>query len=281
MVSPEKSSRDLYLDLIKKTLTFTLWPEPPAPIETFNFKNKALKRKIVSLVARLLNTRNLQLVEKRNIPTSRREIGLMWPVYADTMIGLKRLENIQYCIETVLSEGIEGDLIETGVWRGGGCIFMKAVLVAHEDQGRNIFVADSFEGLPKPDENKYPADKGNDFHTLAPYLAVSQETVKNNFKKYDLLDSRIIFLKGWFKDTLPTAPINKLCILRLDGDMYSSTIEVLESLYSKLSIGGFCIIDDYVLNECKAAVDDFRAQNNITSELIEIDWTGRYWRKEN
>lgn len=269
----------LYLDLMKRTLSFTLWPEPPVPITLFNYRRRPAKRFLVSTISKFLEKRKLQLVEIRNISESKRAEGDIWPVYADTMIGLKRLDNLQYCIETVLSEGVAGDLIETGVWRGGASIFMRAVLAAYGIEDRKIFVADSFEGLPKPDAEKYPADKG-DPHHLHPYLAVSQEDVENNFRKYGLLDDQVVFLKGWFKDTLPQAPIEKLSILRLDGDMYGSTMDALESLYQKLSIGGFCIIDDYALQGCKAAVSDFRSKHGIESEIKEIDFTGRYWRKE-
>jgi O-methyltransferase len=157
---------------------------------------------------------------------------------------------------------------------------MRAVLAAYGIEGRRIFVADSFEGLPKPDAKKYPAEKG-DKHHVQIYLSVSKEDVENNFRKYGLLDDQVVFLKGWFKDTLPEAPIEKLSILRLDGDMYGSTMEALESLYPKLSSGGFCIIDDYgAVSGCKLAVDEFRSKHRIDSEMREIDWTGRYWRKE-
>jgi hypothetical protein len=81
-------------------------------------------------------------------------------------------------------------------------------------------------------------------------------------------------------DTLLTAPIEKLSILRLDGDMYQSTMEVLTTLYPKLSVGGFCIIDDYALQNCHQAVDDFRKAKGITSPLQKVDWTGAFWRKE-
>lgn len=196
------------------------------------------------------------------------------------MIGFKRLDNLQFCIESVLRDRVEGDLIETGVWRGGACIFMRAVLAAYGVEDRKVYVADSFEGLPKPDDpEKFPADKG-DKHYIHTYLAVSKEEVENNFRKYRLLDDQVVFLKGWFKDTLPNAPIKKLALLRLDGDMYGSTMDALVNLYPKLSSGGFCIIDDYALRGCKLAVDDYRAKQKINSEMKTIDWTGRYWRKE-
>lgn len=195
------------------------------------------------------------------------------------MIGLRRLDNLQFCVETVIREGVEGDLIETGVWRGGACIFMRAILAAYGIEDRKVYVADSFEGLPKPDVEKFPADKGDRLY-IHRFLAVSQHEVENNFKRYGLLDGQVVFLKGWFKDTLPHAQIENLGILRLDGDMYSSTMDALTNLYPRLSKSGFCIIDDYALPRCKRAVDDFRAQNGIHTEMKIVDWTGRYWRKE-
>jgi hypothetical protein len=90
----------------------------------------------------------------------------------------------------------------------------------------------------------------------------------------------VVFLKGWFKDTMPAVPINKLAVLRLDGDMYESTIEVLTHLYPKLSLGGFCIIDDYgVIPPCRQAVSDFRSQLKITNPIQKIDHTGIFWQK--
>jgi hypothetical protein len=269
----------LYLDLMKKALTFTLWPEPPIPITILNHERPPVKRFLVSAISRLLAHRRLQIVKKRDFSESQRTAGQMWPGYAHTMIGLKRLDNLQHCVGTVLSERVEGDLIETGVWRGGACIFMRAILAAYGIDDRKVFVADSFEGLPRPDPEKYPADKG-DKHHINTYLAVSKEDVENNFRRYGLLDDQVVFLKGWFKDTLLQAPIEKLSILRLDGDMYGSTMESLESLYPKLSSGGFCIIDDYALTGCKSAVDDFRSKHSIGTGMKEIDWTGRFWRKE-
>lgn len=275
----KRTPTDLYLDLMKKTLSFALWPEPPIPIDTFTHWRNPLKRLVISFISRILKSKQLQIVQQTTFTTEQREEGKVWPRYADTMIGLKRLDNLQFCIETVIREGVEGDLIETGVWRGGACIFMRAILAAYAIEDRKVYVADSFEGLPKPDQEKYPADKG-DKHHIYLFLAVSQEEVENNFRKYGLLDDRVVFLKGWFKDTLPNAPIEKLAILRLDGDMYGSTMDALANLYPKLSKGGFCIIDDYALQGCRKAVDDFRTENGIISEMKVVDWSGRYWRKE-
>jgi hypothetical protein len=266
---------------MKKTLSFSLWKEPGIPLSKFDYKGPMLKRIMVdaaSAFSRLLESADMEVVKKARYTDEERQLGQNWPVQADTMIGLKRLDNIQFCVESVLNENIPGDLIETGVWRGGASIFMRAILAAYGATDRRVFVADSFEGLPEPDEEKYPLDKGDDLYTYR-ILAVSKEEVEQNFRKYDLLDEQVVFLKGWFKDTLPVAPIEKLAVMRLDGDLYESTMDALVNLYPKLSDGGYCIVDDYALKTCKPAVDDFRREHGITSTLHEIDWTGRYWRK--
>ena len=205
------------------------------------------------------------------------ENGTYWPLRAHTMLGRKRLQNIRYCFENVVHDCIEGDLIETGVWRGGASIYMKALVEACDYKGdRKVFVADSFEGLP-PADPRYWADTGAQ---KIPMLAISMEEVRENFRRYNLLDERVIFVKGWFEESLREVDFGKLAILRLDGDMYSSTIQVLEQLYSKLSYGGYVIVDDYSLPNCRQAIEDFRAANRITAQMCKVDWTGTYWRKE-
>ena len=143
---------------------------------------------------------------------------------------------------------------------------------------RRVFVADSFQGLPKPDTQKYAADTGDVHHTYA-QLAVSKKDVEDNFRNYGLLDDRVMFLEGWFKDTLHLAPIEKLAVCRIDGDMYESTIQALDALYSKLQPGGFLIVDDYFLAPCAQAVNEFRAKHGIVEPILPIDGMGAYWRR--
>lgn len=206
-------------------------------------------------------------------------IGDMWPSRAHTMIGIPRLKNIQYCVEAVLRDGVPGDLIETGVWRGGATIFMRGVLKAHGVTDRVVWVADSFDGLPVGNPDKYPRESKKEFHKMHE-LAISEENVRKNFERYGLLDGQVRFLKGWFSDTLPKAPISQLALMRLDGDMYESTMDALVNLYPKLSPGGFVIIDDYnAIQCCNDAVDDFRKSNGIAAEIIPIRGAGAFWRK--
>jgi O-methyltransferase len=172
---------------------------------------------------------------------------------------------------------VPGDLIETGVWRGGGCILMRGVLAARGITDRTIYVADSFRGFPPVENNQ---DIGDDPDKSRAYLAVPLQTVRENFRRYGLLDEQVVFLEGWFKETLRKAPIQQLAILRLDGDMYGSTMDALTALYPKLAPNGFCIVDDYgAIDACKQAVADYRAAHGITAEIHMIDWTGAYWRK--
>lgn len=218
-------------------------------------------------------------VEAAPVAPEDKHVGGIWPSRAHTMIGVPRLENLQWCVEEVLKGAIQGDLIETGVWRGGATIFMRGILKAHGVTDRRIWVADSFAGLPQGDRVRYPKETDLELH-LFQDLAVSLEDVKRNFQRYGLLDEQVQFLKGWFRDTLPSAPIEKLAIMRLDGDLYESTMDALVSLYGKLSRGGFVIIDDYnVFKSCNDAVEDFRKEWGVTSELFLIPGGGAYWRK--
>ena len=244
-------TKALYLDLLKRTLT--------------NF---------------IYQDRGQIDNETRPFDLRWRAEGQDWPEHAHTMIGIKRLDALHFCVEDVLDRGVPGDFIETGVWRGGACIFMRGVLKARGVTDRVVWVADSFAGLPPPDVERYPQDAGQDF-SVRKELAIPLEEVQENFRRYGLLDEQVRFLKGWFRDTLPSAPVRSLAVLRLDGDLYESTIDALTHLYPKLEKGGYAIIDDYLdIEACKRATDDYRAAQGITEEIIPIDTSGVMWRKE-
>jgi O-methyltransferase len=271
---------EMYLDLLKKSLTRYSFPETHKKVESRRaVRRKPLTWALYPVINPLLAKENVSLFMESPFDPAARNEGKDWPADAETMVGLKRLENLQYCITQVLKKNIPGDLIETGVWRGGASIFMRAVLKAYGERNRIVWVADSFEGLPKPD-GRFQQDQGDKHWKSNSVLGVSLEQVKTNFARYSLLDDQVRFLPGWFKDTLPAAPIQQLAILRLDGDMYSSTTNAIEALYPKLSPGGYLIVDDYGSTPpCRQAVDDFRAKHQITEPLQKIDWTGVFWEK--
>jgi O-methyltransferase len=194
------------------------------------------------------------------------------------MIGFKRMENVRSECERVLRAGVPGDFMETGVWRGGAVMMMRAVLKAYGNSDRRVFAADSYAGLPAPTEGVAP-DAGAEFHKWTDF-AVSLDEVKGNFARYGLLDDQVVFLEGLFKDTLPTAPVTQLAVLRLDGDMYESTRDGIVNLYPKLARGGTLIADDYHLFEAhRMAIDEYRAAHAIADEIVRIDEWGVYWVK--
>ena len=274
--TPVDVVRDLYLDLLAKAVCRYGMDSSLRPLNLS--ERSAAVRGIGRVVERTLAKGSLALCREAPVDYSLREVGRDIPVLAETAVGLKRLANVRECIETVLRDDVPGDLLEAGVWRGGVAIFMSGVLAAH-GADRVVWAADSFEGLPPPDAENYPQDEAMKLHTID-YMAVSQETVAAAFEGYGLLSDNVRFLKGWFKDTLPTAPIDQLAVLRVDADMYESTTQVLEGLYDRVSPGGFVIIDDYgCFQECREAVDDFRRDRAVSEPLTEIDWTGVFWRK--
>jgi hypothetical protein len=243
-------ARALYLDLMAKMLVNTIYGDP-----------------------------NQSPWAKPVYDPGARDAGRDWPVVAHSMIGMQRMTSLWQLCERALQENVPGDLIETGIWRGGACIMMRAVLKAYGDKSRKVYCADSFAGLPKPEPDRYPQDAGDRHHEFE-QLAISREDVMKNFDAYGLLDDQVEFVEGFFADTLPKLNARNFAVIRLDGDMYASTIQSLDSLYPKLSPGGFLIVDDYgAIPACRAAVEDFRRAHNIDCPTTKIDWTGIWWQK--
>ena len=269
-----------YLELLRQVLTASVYDESawsvveggktPSPLRPFKFASTLFRKAVVGTLAR----RNLLLVRAKPFSPEARAEGRDWPMFGYTMVGHRRLENVQACVEEVLAKGVPGDFIETGAWRGGTAIYMRALLRAYGVTDRKVWVADSFEGLPVPKGR----DDGHDLsHVL--HLKVSLDRVKANFARFGLLDGQVEFLKGWFADTLPGAPIDRLAILRLDGDLYSSTMDSLRNLHHKVSKGGFVIVDDYhSWPSCKRAVTEFLAEKKLAPDIRTVDWTGACWQ---
>ena len=218
----------------------------------------------------------MRLIEAAHRTGRHHEGRLKFATIGASMIGRARLENVEACLTTVLAEGVPGDFVECGVWRGGACAFAKAVLDAHGSD-RTVWLADSFEGLAEPE---HPADTIDLSASKYPMLAVPRARVQALFERLGLMDARVRFVEGWFNETLAAAPIGPVAVLRLDGDYYESTMTPLRVLYDRVSPGGFVIADDYgLLEPARRAVDEFRADNGVSAPLIDIDGHGRFWRK--
>jgi O-methyltransferase/8-demethyl-8-(2,3-dimethoxy-alpha-L-rhamnosyl)tetracenomycin-C 4'-O-methyltransferase len=245
------SARDLYVDLLIRSLVDGIYGDPtPGPWRSGNKFDRGERRP-----------------------------GLLGPTAAHTMVGVDRLNNLRDLSQSVLDEGIPGDFIETGVWRGGCCILMRGIFAANGVRDRKIYAADSFQGVPPPKADLYPADRDDTLYRHTE-LAVPLDAVKANFDRYGLLDDVVVFVQGFFSDTLPSLQCGGLALLRLDGDLYESTALALRYLYPKLSPGGFVIIDDFgVAASCRQAVYDYRAQHGIDAAIHTIDRSGVWWRK--
>jgi O-methyltransferase len=273
-VKPPRDSddpRELYLELLKRTLTRYQFGERFQELPDGSEPKERLSRLSLGLGKALLASSGFEVVRVAPFDPVVREYGIDWPLEGVTMVGIKRLDNLQQCVVDVVQRNVPGDLIECGAWRGGACIFMRAVLKAYGDKTRKVWVADSFQGLPKP-AHWDPYFTGGE-------MAVSLDEVKQNFRDYGMLDERVVFLKGFFADTLPKAPIERLAILRLDGDLYESTMDSLNALYDRVSPGGYVIVDDWNLIGARKAVLEFRASRKITDQIFIIDRNGVFWRK--
>jgi hypothetical protein len=221
-----------------------------------------------------------------------RAAGMDWPLNGLTMIGLTRLDDLQACVESVVADAVEGDLIETGTWRGGASMLMRATLDLLGAEERTVWVADSFQGFPASDEvdgrsdehppalaPELPADLSSDLAAFD-FLAVPLEEVQANFARLGL-ERGVRFVPGFFEDTLPHLAGGRWSIIRLDGDTYEATRVALESLYPGLSVGGYVIVDDYLaLDQCRQAVDEFRQEHGILEPIEEVDWSSVRWRRE-
>jgi len=275
----QMKAADAYLDLLKRCLLNETYLEDEARIlylrgclageDQYDYQAlHDITRSRAELVAEIKRSRQIGQHPYRKVTN----IG-----FPDTMIGRARLESLQDCLEHVVRHEIPGDFMECGIWRGGAGILMAGYLRIHGIEGRRVHLADSFEGLPEPTAEQDP-DLSRDVY---PQLAVSLQDVKRNFQKYDLLGPNVEFIEGWFADSLPKAPIQRLSLLRADGDLYSSTWEILENLYDKVSPGGVVIMDDYgVLPQCAQAVEEFfESRDEPLPDLQEIDWSGVFWYK--
>lgn len=219
-----------------------------------------------------------------------------------TMQSRENLLALKAQLEDIVDRGVSGDIYETGCWRGGTSIFMIKVLDAYEKlkgaaSHRMFWLFDSFEGFPTTGD---AATDGYLQHMSG--YAAPLDMVKTSFKNHDVLDeTRVHFTKGWFNETLPKlvksqmemlghAP-NMVAVLRMDGDLYSSTKDTLDNLEQHVNQGGLIIIDDYMWTPptkngreavCKQAVDEYRTNYAITKPIEYYPGNGyrpAYWIK--
>jgi len=274
-------NRYRYLSLLKQSLVNLIYPEHELRIrflEKQNEGNNDLERK---RYIRDIRYREPDLYQ--SVIDAKYDLGMSDKAryrFSHTMIGMPALDNIERCAEIVFAENIQGDFMEAGVCQGGASIFLRALQIVYGAGDRRLWAADSFKGLPPSESEPDLAAGINLCEDKAPFVSFCLEGVRDNFSRYDLLDDKVLFLPGFFADTLPNAPVGNLAILRLDADLYASTRVALENLYPKVSPGGFIIVDDYGFYAvCRQAVDEYRQKHDITEPIYFISRSCVYWRK--
>lgn len=179
-------------------------------------------------------------------------------------LALSRRETVYNSYELAkrcIDEGIPGDFVECGVFAGAQVAAMAQACIDH-DVYWPIHLFDSFEGIPKAG----PED-GEEGKKIEGKSICSMEKVKGYMRAWGIDDIRLFYHRGWFENTVPDSIVKKIAILRLDGDLYSSTKVCLEHLLDKIVDGGFLIVDDYALPGCRKAVDEF-LPNDIFTEVV-------------
>jgi O-methyltransferase len=197
-----------------------------------------------------------------------RKEGGEWPVFALSMIGEQRMNNIRTLLEQAHREGLEGDFMECGVWRGGASIYAKIIIESLEWRVRkpHVWLADSFSGLPLPRSQHDSA-----IWAKWDYLSVPSSEVKANLINFGVFDNTIHFCEGYFVDSLPLCHPKKIVVLRMDGDMYDSTTDQLSNLFPSVVDGGWIIIDDWSIPSCQKAVLDFWKLHKLQRNFVQID----------
>jgi len=213
----------------------------------------------------------------------------------------RKIKTVQLGVAAV-ALGIKGDFVETGTWRGGTGVLMCKVLDKFSEPGtRAWWGADSFQGLPdvaERDKHSYieswkeigvKAFMDGAMKDMRKNLVATKNELIVNLRVNRVWDRpglKIHILEGWFNETLPNAGVEDISFLRLDGDMYVSTMEPLTYLYPKLTVGGFIYVDDYgSFTGARNAVEEYRAKHGITTPFHRIPeedsgkFEGIWWQK--
>ncbi len=177
-----------------------------------------------------------------------------------------------------IDNNIEGDFVECGVFAGTQ---VAAMALANQELGmeKKIHLFDSFQGIPQAgpndDETITSCIGEGDGSLITTGVSVcSVQQVQGHMKEWGIQLKQLKFYKGWFQDTVPKASIDKIALLRLDGDLYESTKICLQFLHPLVSISGYVIVDDYALTGCRLAVDEYHRQIGINPKIIVIEGGG-------
>ena len=213
-----------------------------------------------------------------------------WEIYhfcrPFTMTSVERMYALYCAVDYLLSNKIEGDFVECGVWRGGSSMLVAKMLFNRKIDNRKIYLYDTFEGMSAPTTDDIAFTGQNADFLLEKNIHNKEESVwcladlsdvKRNLRTTNFPESNLVFVKGKVEETmLGNIPKNNIALLRLDTDWYESTKHELEVLFPKLAQNGVLLIDDYGhWQGCRKAVDEYFNNNSNKILLNRIDYTGR------
>ncbi|GBF96938.1 hypothetical protein Rsub_09018 [Raphidocelis subcapitata] len=210
-----------------------------------------------------------------------RERGNDWPPFGHTMIGHLRLRNIETLLREAVAGGVPGAFAELGVWRGGACVYARAVLNVLGEVDRPVLAFDAFDAIArKTDGYARYGLQGADF------IATDQATVTHNFEKYfGALPPSVRFHPGFFNESTKAfregAPRGtRIAVLRVDGNFYDSYQDVMYNLYEFVPVGGYVIFDDILgFPDVQRFWSDFKADQGLVEELVQIDDFSTWFKK--
>ena len=210
---------------------------------------------------------------------------LFFKVLPYTMVSYERLVNAYALAQRTEEEKLQGAFMECGVWKGGAA----AAMASAANPGRQIWLFDSFEGLPEPTlydgarAKEYAGNKiSGTLDSIGKCVGPLEDVQRLFFRILRLPGDTIHIEQGWFQDTLPAAKkqVGPIALLRMDADWYESTRCILENLFDSVVQGGYVIIDDYYCWEgCKKAVDEFMQSRGLKISFVPIDRDGVYFKK--
>ena len=193
-------------------------------------------------------------------------------------------------VRHVATAGIEGAIVESGVWRGGHIALCARTLLAAGDDSRDLYLFDTFDwSWPKLTQfdTKHGQGTPDDRNAVIEHSSrsrrdqldaelVTEERVTEYLQATGYPAERIFTVKGLVQDTMPDAAPEKIALLRLDTDLYESTYHELVHLYPRLVSGGILLIDDYPTEGgCVRAVEQYFGEVGARPFLVRIDTQGR------
>lgn len=217
------------------------------------------------------------------------EFLAVWDEVADrTMTSIERGYALWQAAGHIIATGVAGDFVECGVWRGGSAMLMARALQHFGDDGRHIYLFDTFAGMTPPDARDVQTMSGRDAAAILadapknaddPFWGIAPlEMVQANMAESGIAPARVHYVVGDVAETIPDAAPATIALLRLDTDWYASTAHELAHLWPRLSPGGILLLDDYgYWQGARAATDDWLTSLPAAERplLQRIDYTGR------